>query len=142
MQIGTLKSEAITNSAVEHDALHGHGPECVEGNWPQACDGHVDLRRLAPDQPPRQLLSHGGSKRDATAVTAEIYQCARSRFVQMGIVIGSHGETAVPAVCPADPSKRRPQPGGVAHEISDRRWIIDPTHRTSSPHEQAVRRID
>ena len=46
-----LKPEPVANSAVEHDALHGDRPQCVEANRLDGRDRHVDLGRLAADQP-------------------------------------------------------------------------------------------
>src|SRR3984893_11549922 len=138
----TLHSETIANPAVEHDAPDADGPECMIADWFWRRDGHVDLRRLAADQPPRQLLSHRARKRDAAAVAAEIDQHARSGLMHMRIVIGGHGKPAVPAVGPANPLERRPQPDGIAHEIGDRGWILDPLHRPAAAHQQTVRRVD
>src|ERR1700704_1750366 len=97
-QRNALSSKAIADSAVEHDTLRGHGPHCVEANWLQGCDRHIDFGSLTPDQPSCQLLSHGGRERDATAVATEIDQRARSGFMHVGVVIGGHGKAAIPAV--------------------------------------------
>src|SRR5260370_38423812 len=115
-----LHSETIANPAVEHDAPDADGPECMKADRFWRRDGHIDLGRLAADQPPRQLLSHRARKCDAAAVAAEIDQHARSGLMYMRIVVGGHRKPAVPAGGPADIPKRRPKPCGIAHDIADR----------------------
>src|SRR5260221_5778317 len=111
----TLHSETIANPAVEHDAPDADGPECMKANWFWRRDGHVDLRRLAADQPPRQLLSHRARKRDAAAVAAEIDQHARSGLMHLRIVIGGHCKSASSTVGPRQPPPRRAPPAGLTH---------------------------
>src|SRR5258708_21898098 len=98
----------MADSAVEQDATYSDGPERGNSKWIGSCDRHIDPGRIAPDQPPGQLLSHRGRERNAAAVAAEIDQRARPRFVHMRIVIGGHGQATVPAACAADTPQRPP----------------------------------
>src|SRR5260370_4779470 len=122
----TLRSETMASPAVEHDAPDADGPECMKANWFWRRDGHVDLRRLAADQPPRQLLSHRARKRDAAAVAAEIDQHARSGLMYMRIVAGGHRKPAVPARGPASIPKGPPKPVGLADNAAAPQTILVP----------------
>jgi len=87
----------------------------MKANWFWRRDGHVDLRRLAADQPPRQLLSHRARKRDAAAVAAERYQKILRGLVHVRIMIGGDRK---PASILGNAPTSQSQPAGGAVPIT------------------------